>query len=185
VRSSWIRLARHIDLEVHEVPSGTPVFDWTIPREWNVRDAYIKNAAGERIVDFRRHNLHVLNYSAQVNATLPLAALKQHVHATGPARAHPLSDLVLRRELGFCMAHRQFAALPDSMYEGADRCKFGGQQPGHGENLHQGETDDEVLLSLHICHALITNDNCSGLRAGRFVLRKVAVHRIGMRTLHL
>ena len=79
VRRTLGQLARHIDLRVHEVPTGTQVFDWTIPREWTIRDAWIKNAAGERIIDFKSSNLHVLNYSQPVHAKLPLSELKKHI----------------------------------------------------------------------------------------------------------
>ena len=71
-------IRRHIPLEVHEVPTGTKVFDWTVPKEWNIRDAYVKNSRGERVIDFQRSNLHVLNYSAPIKAQMPLAELKPH-----------------------------------------------------------------------------------------------------------
>jgi aminopeptidase-like protein len=79
VRETLGYLGQHIPLDVQEVPTGTQVFDWTIPREWNIRDANIKNMAGERIVDFRRSNLHVGNYSKAVRERLPLGTLKKHV----------------------------------------------------------------------------------------------------------
>src|SRR5690606_2035174 len=80
VRRSFDLLSRHIPLTCTEVPTGTRVFDWTVPREWNIRDAYIANARGERVVDFRASNLHVLNYSAPVDCVLPLEQLKAHIH---------------------------------------------------------------------------------------------------------
>jgi aminopeptidase-like protein len=79
VRRTLAELRERVGLETHEVPTGTQVFDWTIPREWNIRDAYIKNPRGERVVDFRASNLHVLNYSIPVHLTLPLAELKKHI----------------------------------------------------------------------------------------------------------
>ena len=80
VRESLALIQHHIPVEIHEVPSGTPVFDWTVPREWNVRDGYIKDARGNRIVDFQEHNLHVLNYSMPVQKTLSKAELAPHCH---------------------------------------------------------------------------------------------------------
>src|SRR6516165_343269 len=78
VRQTLREIAAHIALEVHEVPTGTEVFDWTIPREWNIRDAYIKDSDGERVVDFKRSNLHVMSYSAPVHKHVSLAELRQH-----------------------------------------------------------------------------------------------------------
>ena len=77
--SDAANLRRHIDLSIREVPSGTRVFDWSIPPEWNIRDAFVKNADGKRVVDFRRSNLHVLNYSSPVHTKLPLEELKEHI----------------------------------------------------------------------------------------------------------
>lgn len=122
VRRTLGHLARHLPLEVHEVPTGTPVFDWSIPPEWTIRDAYVKNAAGERIVDFRDSNLHVLSYSRPVHARLPLEELKQHVF-TLPDQPDliPYRTSYYAERWGFCMAHRQLAALPDRRLRGPDR----------------------------------------------------------------
>jgi len=81
LRDTLTRVADHIALQAHEVPTGTPVFDWTIPNEWNIADAWVKNAAGERVIDFNRSNLHVLNYSVPVRRKVALAELKQHLHS--------------------------------------------------------------------------------------------------------
>src|SRR3989304_5178837 len=80
LRQTLALLGKQIPLEVHEVPSGTPVFDWTVPKEWNIRDAYVKNSGGERVIAFRRHNLHVVNYSVPVHAKMPLQQLRPHLH---------------------------------------------------------------------------------------------------------
>jgi aminopeptidase-like protein len=164
VRETLRRLARHIDLAVHEVPTGTPVFDWTIPREWNIRDAYIANEAGERVVDFRRSNLHVLNYSIPVRARLSLAELKPHIF-TLPDQPEliPYRTSYYAERWGFCMAHRQFEALRDETYEVVIDSSLTDGALAYGEYLHRGETEDEFLLSAHICHPSLANDNCSGL----------------------
>src|SRR5512137_2491129 len=81
VRETLRRVAAHADLNVHEVPTGTTVFDWTVPKEWNIRDAYVKNARGERIIDLKASSLHVVSYSTPVHATMPLSELKPHLHA--------------------------------------------------------------------------------------------------------
>jgi aminopeptidase-like protein len=164
VRATLARLARHIDLEVHEVPTGTRVYDWTVPREWRIRDAYIRNAAGKRVVDFRSSNLHVLSYSQPIRAVLPLHALKEHIF-TLPEQPDliPYRTSYYAESWGFCMAHTQLEALPDGVYEVLIDASFEDGSLTYGEYRHQGETDEEVLLSAHICHPSLANDNCSGL----------------------
>ena len=164
VRRTLDHLARCLDLEVHEVPTGTQVFDWTIPREWTIRDAFIKNAAGERIVDFQRCNLHVLNYSRPVRAQVTLEELKKHVF-TLPDQPDliPYRTSYYAESWGFCMAHDQLAALPEGIYEVEIDASLEDGSLTYGEYLHQGETDEEFLFSAHICHPSLANDNCSGL----------------------
>ena len=164
VRETLDHIARRLDLEVHEVPSGTQVFDWTIPREWSIRDAFIKNSAGERIIDFRKCNLHVLNYSQPVHGQLPLEELKKHVF-TLPDQpdAIPYRTSYYAESWGFCMAHRALAALPDDIYEVMIDASLEDGSLTYGEYLHRGETEEEFLLSAHICHPSLANDNCSGL----------------------
>ena len=164
VRTTLDHLLRHIALEVYEVPTGTQVFDWTIPREWTVRDAYIKNAAGERVVDFRSCNLHVLNYSQPVRAILPLEVLKEHIF-TLPEQPQvvPYRTSYYADNWGFCMAHERLEALPEGLYEVLIDASLEDGSLTYGEYLHRGATDDEVLLSAHICHPSLANDNCSGL----------------------
>ncbi len=164
VRDTLRHLARHIELEVHEVPTGTQVFDWSIPPEWTIRDAYIKNAAGERIVDFQSSNLHVLNYSRPVHARISLDELKQHVF-TLPDQPDliPYRTSYYAERWGFCMAHNQLAALPDGLYEVLIDASLADGSLTYGEYLHRGETEDEFLFSAHICHPSLANDNCSGL----------------------
>jgi aminopeptidase-like protein len=164
VRQTLDHLARRIELEVHEVPTGTQVFDWTIPREWSIRDAYIKNAAGERVVDFRKYNLHVLNYSRPVRAQLPLGELKKHVF-TLPDQPDliPYRTSYYADNWGFCMADRELAALPDGIYEVEIDASLENGSLTYGEYLHRGETDEEFLFSAHVCHPSLANDNCSGL----------------------
>jgi aminopeptidase-like protein len=175
VRATLDHLAGHIDLEVHEVPTGTPVFDWTIPREWRIRDAYIKNAAGERVVDFQRCNLHVLNYSQPVHDRLPLAALKEHIFTLpDQPRLIPYRTSYYAENWGFCMAHEQLEALPDGIYEVLIDASLEDGSLTYGEYLHRGETDDEILLSAHICHPSLANDNCSGLALLTHLARRLA-----------
>ena len=164
VRDTLRHLARHIDLAVHEVPTGTQVFDWRVPPEWTLRDAWIKNAAGQRIVDLRTSNLHVLNYSRPVHAKISLDELKKHVF-TLPDQPDliPYRTSYYAERWGFCLAHNQLAALPDGLYEVLIDASLDEGSLTYGEYLHRGETDDEFLFSAHICHPSLANDNCSGL----------------------
>jgi aminopeptidase-like protein len=118
IRETLRTLARHIPLEIHEVPSGTPVFDWTVPDEWNVRDAWVANSRGERVIDFRAHNLHLMSYSAPIRAKLSLAELKKHLHSIPEHEDWiPYRTSYYRRDWAFCVTHRQLAALPEDTYE--------------------------------------------------------------------
>jgi len=118
VRRTLALLQEVIPIEVHEVPTGTCVFDWTIPKEWNIRDAYVKNARGERVIDFKRHNLHVVSYSVPVRAGMSLAELRPHLHTLpGQPDLIPYRTSYYKEDWGFCLAHRQLQALPEGDYE--------------------------------------------------------------------
>jgi aminopeptidase-like protein len=164
VRQTLRLLQNTIPLEIHEVPSGTQVFDWTVPKEWNIRDAYIKNAAGERVVDFRRSNLHVLNYSIPVNQKMSLAELRPHLFAlTENPDWIPYRTSYYRESWGFCLTQRQLESMRDGQYEVSIDSTL---EPGHltyGEYRIQGAIDDEVLISCHACHPSLCNDNLSGI----------------------
>ncbi|BCP53488.1 aminopeptidase [Kaistia sp. 32K] len=164
VRETLRRMQRAIPLTIHEVPTGTQVFDWTIPREWNIREAYIRNEAGERVVDFRHNNLHVMNYSVAVRATLELAELRKHIF-TLPEQPDviPYRKSYYEPAWGFCMTHRAMLALPEGRYEVVIDASHDDGSLSYGEYLHRGALEDEVLLSAHICHPSLANDNCSGL----------------------
>ena len=164
VRATLAHLARHIPLNVVEVKSGTAAFDWTVPREWTIRDAYIEDDAGNRVVDFHNNALHVLNYSTPVRTRMRLADLKRHIH-TLPAQPTliPYRTSYYQEQWGFCMAHAHLESLPDGHYTAVIDATLADGYLTYGEFLHPGETEDEFLLSAHICHPRQANDNCSGL----------------------
>ncbi|MES1156690.1 MAG: DUF4910 domain-containing protein [Alphaproteobacteria bacterium] len=164
VRATLDIIEQSVPLARTEVPSGTAVLDWTIPKEWNIKDAYIKNAAGERVVDFCKHSLHVLNYSAPVNARMPLSELKQHIF-TLPNQPDliPYRTSYYAERWGFCMSHNALTALPDGEYDVLIDSSLAPGSLTYAEYVHAGETEDEVLLQAHICHPSLANDNCSGL----------------------
>jgi aminopeptidase-like protein len=179
VRHTLGELGKHIALKVHEVPTGTPVFDWTIPREWNIRDAYIKNERGEKILDFARSNLHVMSYSIPLWQQISLTDLKHHLYTLPD---HP--DLIpyrtsyYKEDWGFCMVHRQFQSLQDGTYEVLIDSSLTNGYLTYGEYFHSGTTSDEVLFSAHICHPSLANDNCSGIA----LLTCLAERMIGVQT---
>jgi aminopeptidase-like protein len=149
---------------VHEVPTGTQAFDWTIPKEWNIRAAHIKDAAGNTIVDFANSSLHVMSYSVPVAERLSLAELRKHLH-TLPDQPDliPYRTSYWKETWGFCLPHRQASTLADGDYEVLIDSTLADGALTYGEYLHRGTSEDEVLLTAHICHPSLANDNCSGL----------------------
>ena len=175
LRATLRRIQQEIPIEIREVPTGTPVFDWTVPREWNIRDAYIKNAAGERVVDFRRSNLHVINYSVPIRGRMSLAELREHLH-TLPDRAEwiPYRTSYYKETWGFCLSQRQLDTLPDGEYEVLIDSSLEDGHLSYGEYLLPGESPDEILISCHSCHPSLCNDNLSGIAVAVHLARELA-----------
>lgn len=170
IRQTLRTLQQRIPLEIREVPSGTQVFDWTVPKEWNIRDAYIKDARGRRVVDFQECTLHVLNYSVPVSAVMGLAELKPHLF-TIPEHPEwiPYRTSYYKENWGFCLSEKQLRTLEDTTYE---VCVDSSLQDGHlsyGECYLRGRSTDEVLISCHACHPSLANDNLSGLTVAAFL----------------
>jgi aminopeptidase-like protein len=175
IRQTLALIQNRIPLRTVEVPSGTPVFDWTVPKEWNVRDAYIKDKGGNRVVDFKKCNLHVLNYSMPVRATMPLTELNPHLF-TIPANPEwiPYRTSYYKEDWGFCLSHKQMLALEDGNYE---VCIDSTLQAGHltyGECYLPGKSADEVLVSCHACHPSLADDNLSGLTVATLLAQFLA-----------
>jgi aminopeptidase-like protein len=174
VRETLRRLQAHIPLQVHEVPTGTQVFDWTVPREWNITDAYIKSSAGERVVDFNKSNLHVVGYSAPVRARMSLDELKGHV-TTLPEQpdAIPYRTSYYNETWGFCLSHNQLLSMPPDVYEVVIDSSLGAGHLTYGECYLEGEMEEEVLISAHVCHPSLANDNLSGIAVATFLARRL------------
>ncbi|MGA9778099.1 MAG: DUF4910 domain-containing protein [Verrucomicrobiia bacterium] len=164
LRESLRLLQQHVPLSFHEVPSGTKVFDWVVPNEWNIQDAYIKNSRGDRVVDFRESNLHVVNYSVPVQKKMLLSELRPHLFTLPDAPDWiPYRTSYYKKTWGFCLSQRQLEGLADTEYE---ICIDSTLEPGrltYGEFQIQGATNDEVLISSHCCHPSLCNDNLSGM----------------------
>jgi len=176
VRETLKKLEKHIALTIHEVPSGTQVFDWTVPKEWNIRDAYIKNMQGEKIVDFRNSNLHVMSYSIPVRETLSLEELKTHLF-TLPDHPEwiPYRTSYHNEQWGICLSHKQWLALHDEEYEVCIDSSLEDGSLTYGEYYLKGEVADEVLISCHICHPSLCNDNLSGIAIATFLAKHLAM----------
>jgi aminopeptidase-like protein len=154
------------ELAIRNVPSGTKAFDWTVPDEWNIRDAYVAKADGSRIIDFGKSNLHVVGYSEPVDARLTFAELDQRLYSLpDQPTAIPYITSYYRRHWGFCVTHRQREQMrcePDAVYHARIDSTL---SPGHltyGELILPGSTSDEVLLSTYVCHPSMANNELSG-----------------------
>lgn len=177
VRATLERVADRLPvaMERSEVPSGTQVFDWTVNDEWQARDAWIAGPDGRRVVDFADHTLHLVSYSTPFRGRLTREALLPHLH-TLPERPDwiPYRTTYYHRDWGFCLRQRQLEELGDGPFE---VCVDTVLAPGHlsyGEVVLPGETPDEVLLSAHVCHPSLVNDNLSGIAVATEVVRALA-----------
>lgn len=164
LRQSLRYLQQTVLMVLREVPTGTPVLDWTVPKEWNIREAWIKNAQGEKVVDFAKCNLHVVNYSVPVRRRIRLAELKEHLFSLPETPDWiPYRTSYYHETWGFCLAHRQLAALKDEKYEVCIDATLASGYLTYGEFKIQGATDAEMLISAHSCHPSLCNDNLSGM----------------------
>jgi aminopeptidase-like protein len=170
VRQSLQALQEIIPLDIVEVPTGTQVLDWRVPREWNVKDAYIKDGSGDRIVDFHKNNLHVLNYSSPINRTMSLKELRPHLFSL-PQQPDliPYRTSYYDESWGFCLAHNQLESLDDGDYEVVIDSSLEDGSLSYGECYLPGKSQQEVLISTHICHPSLCNDNLSGIAVATFL----------------
>ena len=151
------------EITVHEVPTGTKVFDWTVPKEWRISDAWIKNSKGEKIIDFKKHNLHVLGYSIPVDKKVNLAELKKYLYTQqDQPDAIPYVTSYYKERFGFCLSQKQYDALPEDIYHMfIDSELFNGSLT-YGELIIPGESDEEILISTYFCHPSMANNELSG-----------------------
>lgn len=184
VRQTLAELGRVAPLAVHEVPTGTPVLDWEVPHEWNLRSAWIDGPDGRRVVDAAASNLHVVGYSVPVDAELTLAELQGHLHSD-PARPDviPYRTSYYAPAWGFCLSHRQREALPEGRYRVRIDATLAPGSLTYGEVVLPGSGPDEFLVYTHTCHPSLANDNCSGMAVAAFLARWLASEprRLGYR----
>jgi aminopeptidase-like protein len=175
VRKTLGILGRYAPLQVHEVPSGTAVLDWIVPKEWNIRDAWIADASGKRVVDFRASNLHVVNYSVPVRARMTLKELRPHLH-TLPDRPDlvPYRTSYYDETWGFCLSQRQLEGLGDGEYDVCIDSTLEAGSLTYGELVLPGASDETILVSTHVCHPSLCDDNLTGQAVSVFLARALA-----------
>ncbi len=169
-RRTMQRIGEIIPLTIHEVPSGTEVFDWVVPKEWNIKDAYIKDSSGRKVVDFQQHNLHVLQYSQPIRRKMPLLELKNHLFSL-PDHPEwiPYRTSYYKENWGFCLSHAQLESLEPGEYEVVIDSTLKEGHLTYGECFLPGESTDEILISCHCCHPSLCNDNLSGIAVATFL----------------
>lgn len=188
IRQTLQSIGLRIPLRVTEIPSGTSAFDWTVPKEWNIRDAYVRAPDGSKVIDFQKSSLHVLNYSVPIHATMPLNELKPHLF-TLPDHPDwiPYRTSYYQENWGFCLSHHQMSLLEDGEYE---VCIDSTLEDGHlayGECYLPGHSEEEVLISCHSCHPSLANDNLSGITVATALAELLSLieHRYSYRFLFI
>ncbi len=175
VRRSLALLAERIPLAIHEVPSHTPVFDWTVPREWTLRAAHLTAPDGRRVADAARRNLEVLGYSAPFRGRLSLEELRPHLFSL-PDRPDriPYRTSYYKEQWGFCLPHRVVESLPPGDYEVVVDTELTDGSLTYGELHLPGDSVEEVLFSCHCCHPSLANDNLSGMVVATLLAERLA-----------
>lgn len=164
VRQTLKILQRSLPLEIHEVPSGAAAYDWNVPHEWNVRDAYVRDLRGQRVIDFRASNLQLVGYSIPFRGIVTKEELLAHLYSdpAHPDRV-PYRHTYSKKSWGFCVAYYLLQSLSDEQYE---VCIDTSMEPGpltYGELVIPGHSVEEILISTHTCHPSLSNDNLSGI----------------------
>jgi aminopeptidase-like protein len=175
IRQTLTRIKQHIPSKIYEVPTGTRVYDWTVPKEWTITDAYIKDSQGKKLVDFQSCNLHVVSYSMPIKKRVSLAELKAHVF-TIPEHPDwiPYRTSYYKESWGFCLSHNQLLELKDNEYEVMIDSSLHDGHLTYGEYFLKGETEEEVLISTHSCHPSLANDNLSGVALATFLAKHLS-----------
>lgn len=175
LRETLRLIGREIPLEIHEIPTGTEVLDWTVPKEWNVRGARLSRIDGTKVVDFADHNLHLLQYSVPVDRVVPIEELRRHLHtvADNPDWI-PYRTAYYAETWGFCLTQNQTDGLADPEYRVRIDTTLAPGSLSYGELLIRGQSEDEVLLSCHCCHPSLANDNLSGMAIATMLAKRLS-----------
>ena len=163
------------DLTVHEVPSGTHAFDWIVPDEWNVSEAWVEDSSGTRVIDASRNNLHLVAYSTPVDAVMSLAELQSHLHSLpGQPDAIPYVTSYYAPNWGFCLAHRERERLRDGQHRVVIDSTLHPGSLTYGELILKGAEEGEVLLSTYVCHPSMANNEVSGPAVTTYLARWIS-----------
>ncbi len=164
VRETFDIMSKYIPLTMHEIPTGTKVFDWEVPEEWNIREGYIECPDGTRIANFEENNLHVMSYSERVNERMPLSDLKEHIH-TLPDHPDwiPYRTMYYDRSWAFCLSQNVLEDLPDGTYRAYIDSSHTNGSLTYGEAVFPGSSGKEVIFSTYVCHPSMCNDNLSSV----------------------
>lgn len=175
VRKTHDIIRKHVQLQTHEVPTGTIVYDWTIPKEWNINDAYVMSPDGKKIIDFKKSNLHVVSYSIPIRKKISLVELKQHLH-TLPEQPDVIPYLTsyYSEDWGFCLSHNQFLELKDGQYDVVIDSSLADGNLTYSEYYIKGKKDDEILITCYTCHPSMCNDNLSGVVLATFLAKHLS-----------
>ena len=174
LRESLAILNEIIPLTLTEVPTGTQVFDWVVPKEWNIRDAWIKTPDGKLIAEFKRNNLHVVNYSIPVHTKVSKSDLAAHVHTIPEMPdAIPYITSYYKERWGFCLSHAEWTALPEGEYEVYIDSTLEAGSMTYGECYLPGETQEEILFSTYLCHPSMANNELSGPLVAAFLYEQI------------
>lgn len=165
-------LQQHIPIKIHEVPTGTKVFDWTVPKEWNIKDAYVMDEKGNKIIDFKKNNLHIVGYSVPINKTVNLSELQEHLYSRlDQPEAIPYVTSYYKERWGFCVAHKDRELLKEGEYKVFIDSELKDGSLVYGELIIPGESEKEVFLSTYVCHPSMANNELSGPAVTTFLTK--------------
>ncbi len=170
VRETLKIISKHIPIRINEVSSGTKVFDWVIPKEWNIRDAFVEDENGDKIIEFSKNNLHIMGYSTPIDEWIDLSVLEEHLYSLpDQPNAIPYATSYYDEKWGFCICHNDRMKLKDGKYHVYIDSNLEDGALTYGEYIIPGETADEILLSTYICHPSMANNELSGPAVATFI----------------
>ena len=186
-RDSLEIIGNNVDLNIKKIKSGKKVLDWTVPDEWNIKDAYIITPSGKKIAEFKKHSLHVVNYSIPVKKKIKLTDLKKHLHTLPDLpNAIPYVHSYYKRTWGFCLPYNEFKKLEQGEYQVFIDSEI---KPGnlvYSDTLIKGKSKKEILLSTYLCHPQMANHELSGplvWSALYNIIKKTGPHKYSYRFL--